>query len=105
MKLRVLIYGYATGVFSSRGIACKLEEDVASRVLGAGNFRSHRTICEFRRRHLPDWRPAPVEDEKTVVRRVEQAKAEQLSRPAHKPPPDHRWRRPFKLEATGVAAG
>ena len=49
--------------------------------------------------------PAPVEDEKTVVRRVEQAKAEQLSRPAYKPPPDHPWRRPFKPEATGVAAG
>ena len=44
--------GYATGVFSSRGLARKLEEDVAFRVLAAGNFPSHRTICEFRRRHL-----------------------------------------------------
>ena len=33
---------YATGVFSSRGIARKLEEDVAFRVLGAGNFPQHR---------------------------------------------------------------
>ena len=52
MMVKVLLYGYATGVFSSRGIARKLEEDVAFRVLGAGNFPSHRTLCEFRRRHL-----------------------------------------------------
>ena len=52
MMLKVLIYGYATGVFSSRKIAKKLEEDVAFRMLGAGNFPKHRTISEFRRRHL-----------------------------------------------------
>ena len=52
MMLKVLIYGYATGVYSSRGIARKLEEDVAFRMLAAGNFPQHRTICEFRRRHL-----------------------------------------------------
>ena len=56
MMVKVLIYGYATGVFSSRGIARKLEEDVAFRMLGAGNFPQHRTICEFRRRHLSDFR-------------------------------------------------
>ena len=48
--------------------------------------------------------PAPLEDEKTVRRRVERAKAEQRSRPAWKPAPDHPWRRPFKPEA-GAAAG
>ena len=37
MMLKVLIYAYATGVFSSRKIARKLEEDVALRVLAAGN--------------------------------------------------------------------
>ncbi len=31
--VKVMIYGYATGVFSSRGLARKLEEDVAFRVL------------------------------------------------------------------------
>ena len=61
MMLKVLIYGYATGVFSSRGIARKLEEDVAFRVLAAGNFPSHRTICEFRRRHLDDFKRLFVE--------------------------------------------
>ena len=56
MMVKVLIYGYATGVFSSRGIARKLEEDVAFRMLAAGNFPKHRTICEFRHRHLSDFR-------------------------------------------------
>ena len=52
MMLKVLVYGYATGVFSSRKLARRLEEDVAFRMLAAGNFPRHRTICEFRRRHL-----------------------------------------------------
>ena len=52
MMLKVLIYGYATGVYSSRAIARKLEEDVAFRMLAAGNFPQHRTICEFRRRSV-----------------------------------------------------
>ena len=56
MMLKVLIYGYATGVFSSRKLSRKLEEDVAFGVLGAGNFPSHRTICEFRRRHLGEFK-------------------------------------------------
>ena len=56
MMVKVLVYAYATGVFSSRGIARKLEEDVAFRVLGAGNFPQHRTLCEFRRRHLSDFK-------------------------------------------------
>ena len=52
MLVKVLVYGYATGVFSSRKLAIKLYEDVGFRVLGAGNFPSHRTICEFRVKHL-----------------------------------------------------
>jgi len=55
MMLKVLIYGYATGVFSSRCLARKLHDDVAFRVLAAGNFPAHRTLCEFRRRHLGDF--------------------------------------------------
>ena len=38
MMVKVLIYDYATGVFSSRKIARKLHEDVAFRVLAADNF-------------------------------------------------------------------
>jgi hypothetical protein len=53
MLVTVLLYAYATGTFSSRRIARKLEEDVAYRVLAAGNFPAHRTIAEFRQQHLP----------------------------------------------------
>ena len=56
LMVKVLIYGYATGVFSSRKIARKLEEDVAFRVLAAGNFPKHRTICDFRQQHLNDFK-------------------------------------------------
>lgn len=56
MMLKVLIYAYATGTFSSRRIATKLEDDVAYRVLAAGNFPQHRTICAFRQRHLVDFK-------------------------------------------------
>ena len=52
MMVKVLVYAYATGTFSSRRIARKLEEDVAYRVLAAGNFPSHRTLCDFRQQHL-----------------------------------------------------
>ena len=61
MMVKVLIYGYATGTFSSRGMARKLEEDVAFRMLAAGNFPKHRTLCEFRKRHLGDFRAVFVE--------------------------------------------
>jgi transposase len=54
MMVKVLVYGYATGVFSSRKIARKLHEDVAFRVLAAGNFPAHRTIREFRAFHLKE---------------------------------------------------
>ena len=49
MMVKVLLYGYATGVFSSRRIETKLHEDVAFRVLGANNFPTYRTIARFRR--------------------------------------------------------
>jgi transposase/IS5 family transposase len=55
MMVKVLIYGYATGVFSSRKIARKLHEDVAFRVLGADNFPAHRTIRDFRALHLKEF--------------------------------------------------
>ena len=61
MMVKVLLYAYATGVFSSRSIARKLEEDVAFRVLGASNFPRHRTLCEFRRRHVADFQKLFVE--------------------------------------------
>ena len=55
MMLKVLLYGYASGTFSSRKIAAKLHEDVAYRYLGGGCFPAHRTIAEFRQRHLAEF--------------------------------------------------
>jgi transposase len=55
MMLKVLLYAYASGTFSSRKIAKKLEEDVAFRVLAAGNFPEHRTICDFRKDNLAEF--------------------------------------------------
>jgi transposase len=52
LLVKVLVYAYATGTFSSRRVARKLEDDVAYRVLAAGNFPAHRTIAEFRQQHL-----------------------------------------------------
>jgi transposase len=54
MMVKVLVYAYASGVFSSRKIARRLHEDVAFRVLGAENFPAHRTICDFRALHLEE---------------------------------------------------
>lgn len=54
MMVKVLVYGYATGVFSSRKMAKKLQEDVAFRVLAAGNCPAHRTLCDFRAIHLKE---------------------------------------------------
>ena len=55
MMVKVLVYAYATGVFSSRKIARKLHEDVAFRLLGADNFPAHRTIRDFRALHLSEF--------------------------------------------------
>ncbi len=55
MMVKVLVYAYATGIFSSRKIARKLYEDVAFRVLAADNFPAHRTIRDFRALHLDEF--------------------------------------------------
>ena len=55
MMVKVLVYAYASGVFSSRKIAKKLHEDVAFRVLAADNFPAHRTIRDFRALHLSEF--------------------------------------------------
>ena len=55
MMVKVMVYGYATGTFSSRKIAKKLHEDIGFRVLAASNFPAHRTIREFRALHLAEF--------------------------------------------------
>lgn len=52
MMTKLLVYGYCVGVFSSRKLEKRLVEDVAFRVLAAGNEPDFRTISEFRRIHL-----------------------------------------------------
>ena len=52
MMTKILVYGYCVGVFSSRRIQKRLTEDVAFRVLAAGNQPDFRTISDFRKLHL-----------------------------------------------------
>lgn len=52
MMVKVLLYAYCTGVYASRRIERRLHEDVAFRVLAAGNAPDFRTISDFRKRHL-----------------------------------------------------
>lgn len=52
MMTKILVYGYCVGVFSSRRIQKRLAEDVAFRVLAAGNQPDFRTISDFRKLHL-----------------------------------------------------
>ena len=52
MLTKVVVYAYCVGVFSSRRIQRRLVEDVAFRVLAAGNKPDFRTIADFRKRHL-----------------------------------------------------
>ncbi len=52
MMTKVLIYAYCVGVFSSRRIQQRLLEDIAFRILAAGNAPDFRTIADFRKTHL-----------------------------------------------------
>ena len=52
MMTKILLYGYCVGVYSSRRIQKHLVEDVAFRVLAAGNQPDFRTIADFRKLHL-----------------------------------------------------
>ena len=52
MMTKVLVYAYCIGVFSSRRIERRLVEDIAFRVLAAGNQPNFRTISDFRKMHL-----------------------------------------------------
>jgi transposase len=52
LMLKLLVYGYASGVFSSRKIAAAVEDRISFRVLAAGESPSHRTLARFRKDHL-----------------------------------------------------
>jgi len=52
LMLKLLVYGYATGVTSSRAIERRCVTDVAFRFLAANAAPDYRSIARFRRRHL-----------------------------------------------------
>ena len=52
LMLKVLLYGYAVGVRSSRRLAQALDHDIAMRYLAANQQPDFRTIAEFRTAHL-----------------------------------------------------
>jgi len=54
MLLGLLVYGYATGVFSSRKLERATYDSVAFRFIAANDHPDHDTIAAFRRRFLKD---------------------------------------------------
>ena len=54
LLLSLLVYGYATGVFSSRKIERATFDSVAFRFIAAGNHPDHDTLATFRRRFLEE---------------------------------------------------
>jgi transposase len=52
LMTKLLVYGYCTGVFSSRRLQKRIQEDIAFKVLAAGNEPDFRTISDFRKIHL-----------------------------------------------------
>ncbi len=56
LLLGLIIYGYATGVFSSRKLERATYDSVAFRFIAANAHPDHDTIASFRRRFLPQIR-------------------------------------------------
>jgi transposase len=54
VMLGLLVYGYATGLFSSRKIERATYDSVAFRYLAAGHHPDHDTLATFRRRFLDE---------------------------------------------------
>src|ERR1700719_523452 len=62
MLLSILVYGYATGVFSSRKLERATWDSVAFRYIAGGEHPDHDTIATFRRRFLKDIEKLFVDD-------------------------------------------
>lgn len=69
LMLKVLIYSYCAGIFSSRKIMAAQQELVPVRYLAAGHCPGHRTIARFREQNLESFRSVFVE----VVRIAQEA--------------------------------
>ena len=90
--LGLLIYGYATGVFSSRKFERATHDSVAFRFIAANDHPDHDTIATFRRRFLPGiealfvkvllelahQHPAPVEERLAEEGRMQVWRSHQL---------------------------
>ena len=61
MLLGLLVYGYATRVFSSRAIERATHDSVAFRYIGGNEHPDHDTIAAFRKRFLAQLRPLFLE--------------------------------------------
>ena len=54
VMLGLLIYGYATGVYSSRRIEAVTHDSIAFRYIAANEQPDHDSLCTFRKRFLKD---------------------------------------------------
>jgi transposase len=61
LLLGLLVYGYATGVFSSRKLERATYDSVAFRFIAANQHPDHDTIAAFRRRFLKEIEPLFVQ--------------------------------------------
>ncbi len=52
--LAILLYGYATGIFSSRKLEMATYDSVAFRYIAAGSHPDHDTLATFRRRFIDE---------------------------------------------------
>src|SRR5665647_3370568 len=52
--LAILVYGYATGIFSSRRLETATHDSVAFRYIAAGSHPDHDTLATFRRRFIDE---------------------------------------------------
>ena len=78
MMLKVLLYGYATGVRSSRKLEARLANDVGYMFLAGQARPDHKTISSFRHRHLAAFRALFLE----VLRLCQEAGLVKLGRVA-----------------------
>ncbi len=54
VMLGLLVYGYATGVYSSRRIQAATHDSIAFRYIAGNQQPDHDSLCTFRRRFLPE---------------------------------------------------
>ena len=62
LMVKLLLYGYANGVMSSRRLEAATYRDVAVRMLCAGQHPDFCVIARFRKRHLAALAGLPLSD-------------------------------------------